>query len=141
MWTKTHSKIYTGIQKDSVWRLWTDVNNWSTWHEDLDYCKMEGAFTVGNHFKLKPKGSPAVKIELVEIEEGKKFTDCTTFPGAKMYDTHELEETDQGLRLLNTLVVTGPLRWIWVKLVAQKVASTVPQQMDALVKLARGENG
>ena len=82
-----------------------------------------------------------MKIALVEIDEGRKFTDCTQFFGAKMYDTHAMEETSEGLRLTNTLVVTGPLKLLWIKLVAQKVAKTVPQEMDALVKLARDKNG
>ena|SRR3989344_7339652 len=141
MWTKTHSNIYQGINKKNIWRIWADVNNWPTWHGDLDYCKMNGDFNVGNHFMLKPKGAPAVKIELVEIDVGNKFTDRTKFFGAKMYDTHAMEETSEGLRLTNTLVVTGPLKFLWIKLVAQHVANTVPQEMDALVKLARGKNG
>jgi hypothetical protein len=141
MWTKTHSKIYQGINKKDIWRIWTDVNNWPTWHGDLDYCKMDGTFSVGNHFMLKPKGVSAVKITLVEIDEGKKFTDCTKFFGAKMYDTHAMEETSEGLQLTNTLVVTGPLKFLWIKLVAQNVANTVPEEMDALVKLAREMNG
>lgn len=141
MWTQTHSKIYQGIKKEDIWHLWTDVNNWAAWHGDLDYCKMEGAFRVGNYFKLKPKGAPAVKIELIDIIEGQKFTDCTKFFGAKMYDTHALEETKEGLCLTNTLVVTGPLKLLWIKLVAQKVADTVPQEMDALVNLARAKHG
>lgn len=141
MWVKKHSKVYQGINKDDIWRIWTDVSRWPAWHGDLDYCKMEGAFSVGNHFMLKPKGAPAVKIKLLEIDEGKKFTDCTQFFGAKMLDTHAMEETTEGLRLTNTLVVTGPLKFLWIKLVAQNVADTVPQEMDALVKLARNMNG
>lgn len=34
-------------------------------------------------------------------------------------------------------VVTGPLKFLWIKLVAQNVADTVPQEMEALVDLAR----
>lgn len=137
MWTRSHSKIYPDVKKENIWRLWTDVNNWHAWHGDLDYCRMEGTFSVGNHFMLKPKGTPAVKIKLVSIEPGQEFTDCTDFFGAKMYDTHKLEETAQGLRLTNTLIVTGPLKYLWIKLVAANVANTVPQEMDALVNLAR----
>jgi len=141
MWIKMHSKVYQGIKKADIWRIWTDVNNWAAWHGDLDYCKMDGVFAVGNYFILKPKGVSAVKIDLLEVDEGKKFTDCTKFFGAKMYDTHALEETAEGLRLSNTLVVTGPLKYLWIKLVAQHVADTVPQEMDALVNLARGQHG
>lgn len=122
---------------EDFWRIWTDVNNWATWHGDLDYCKLDGPFAVGNHFMLKPKGAPAVKIELTDIEEGRKFTDCTTFFGAKMYDTHEIEETKEGIRLINRLEVTGPSKFLWVNLVAQNVAATVPQDMETLVALVR----
>lgn len=137
MWTRTYSKNYKNISKEKIWKLWTDVNNWPKWHGDLDSCTMEGPFVVGNHFMLKPKGVKPVKIILTEIKEGRKFTDCTTFFGAKMIDTHEMEETSDGLCLTNTLVVTGPLKWLWIKLVAQNVADTVPHEMEALVDLAR----
>lgn len=137
MWTRTYSKTYQNIKKEDIWHIWTDVNNWPTWHGDLDFCKMEGPFKVGNYFMLKPKGVKAVKIGITEINEGHSFTDCTTFFGAKMFDTHSMTETPEGLQLTNTLVVTGPLKWLWIKLVAQNVADTVPQEMDALVERAR----
>ncbi len=137
MWTKTYSKVFQGINREDIWRVWTDVNSWPKWQNDLDDCKMEGSFSVGNHFLLKPKGVKAVKIVLTKIEEGRGFTDCTKFPLAKMYDNHEMEETPQGLKLTHTLVVTGPLQWLWVKLVAKNVADTVPAQVEALVNFAR----
>lgn len=139
MWTRTFSKVYSGVRKEDVWQLWADINNWPKWHGDLDDCKIDGKFEIGNHFLLKPKGMKAVKIMLTEVEEGKKFSDCTTFFGAKMFDTHLIEETPEGLRLTNTLVVTGPLKWLWIKLVAQNVANTVPDEMEALVNLARSQ--
>lgn len=139
MYIREHSKTYSGIKAQDIWNIWTDVNNWSTWHGDLDYCKMEGKFEVGNHFYLKPKGALQVKIMLTEIEQGKSFTDCTEFFGAKMYDTHSLEETSEGLKLVNKLVVTGPLKWLWVFLVAKNVADSVPEEVESLVKLAKGK--
>lgn len=95
---------------------------------------------IGNHFMLKPKGVRPVKIVLTAIQEGHNFTDCTSFFGSKMYDTHAMIDTKAGLKLTNTLVVTGPLKWLWVKLVAKNVADTVPEEMENLVKLARGRN-
>ncbi len=138
MWTRSYSKIYSGIKKEDIWRAWVDVNNWPLWHDDLEYCTLEGPFVVGGFFMLKPRGMSAVKIILTDIQEGRQFTDCTTFFGAKMYDTHIVEElTDGQLRLTNTLVVTGWLQWLWVKLVAQNIADTVPAELEALVSLVR----
>ena len=126
MWIRTYSKIFKNVEKEEIWRIWTDVNNWSKWHSDLDYCQMEGSFEVGEHFILKPKRVRPVKIILTEIDDGHSFTDCTNFFGAKMYDTHTLEETSEGLKLTNILVVKGPLKYLWIKLVAQNVADSVP---------------
>jgi hypothetical protein len=142
MWTRKYSKIYQGIKKEDVWQIWTNINHWTDWHDDLESCKMEGKFIVGNHFVLKPKGAPMTfKIVLTEIVEGQKFTDCTHFFGARMYDTHEFEETPEGLRLSNTLQVTGPLAWLWIQLVAKNVANSISQENEALIKLLRLRHG
>ena len=137
MWIRTYSKTFKNLNKKTIWDLWTDVNNWPKWHGDLDSCQMEGPFVVGNYFMLKPKGIKAIKVHITDVEERRKFTDCTKFFGAKMFDTHKVKETKEGLCLTNRLIVTGPLKFLWVKLVAQNVADTVPQEMEALVKLAR----
>ena len=81
----------------------------------------------------------AVKIVLIDVKPGIQFTDCTTFFGAKMFDTHLMEKTVDGLKLTNIVTVTGPLQWLWVQLVAKKVAQSVPYHLEALAKLARKE--
>ena len=141
MWIKKYSNLYNNITTESIWNAWIDVNHWSTWHSDLEYCKMNNPFVVGSHFMLKPKGAPAVKIKLIEINEGLSFTDCTSFIGAKMYDRHELEETPEGLRITNTIWVTGILSWLWIKLVANKVAESHPDEINALVNLVSKQHG
>lgn len=136
MWTKEYSKFYPDVKPEDIWKIWIDIDNWPKWHSDLEYCKLEGEFKVGNHFILKPKGVKAVRITLTEINNGKSFTDLTTFFGAKMYDTHSMEVKDGGILLSNKLVVIGPLRWLWIKLVAENVANTVPDEIDSLVQLS-----
>lgn len=140
MWTRSFSKEYQGVKKEEIWKIWLDINNYSTWHSDLDYCKLEGAFEVGNFFRLKPKGAPEVKVFFTEIVDGKKFVDCTHFFGAKMFDTHEIEETTNGIKITNTVSVSGFLKFLWIKLVAQNVANSAPQEMDAVVNLARAKH-
>jgi hypothetical protein len=137
MWERTYNKTFQGIKREDIWRIWIDINNWPKWHEDLDYCKLMGDFVVGNYFILKPKKALPVKIFLTEIKEGHSFTDCTTFLGAKMFNTHILKDTPDGIKLTNKLIVTGPLKWLWIKLVAQNVADSVPSEIENLVKIAR----
>jgi hypothetical protein len=139
MWIRSYSKVYKNIKKEDIWRLWSDVNNWPMWDKELEYCKMKGAFAEGTQFILKPKGGPKVNIVLSEVETNKKFTDYCKFLGATMYDAHNLEETSDGLRITNTITVTGTLRYLWIFLVAKNVANSIPKQMDSLVSLARSQ--
>ena len=141
MWKEVCSRTYQGVEASDIWRIWTNVNEWAQWHDDLDYCQMEGSFEVGNYFMLKPKGMQPVKIILTDVKLGVQFTDCTTFFGAKMFDTHLMERTPNGLKLTNIVVVTGPLQWLWVKLVAKNIARGAPDHLEALAKLARRQHG
>jgi len=139
MWTQSHSKIYPNLKKEAIWRLWADVNHWSEWDKEIDYCKMEGEFVEGSQFTLKPKGGPKTKITLCKVIRNRQFTDYCKFLGAIMIDDHQLEETKQGLKIKSTITMKGPLSFIWAKVVAKKVADSVPAQMDALVELARSK--
>ena len=137
MWIRQYSAVFKDVKAVDIWNIWVDIDNWPKWHDDLDYCKLNGKFEVGSYFMLKPKNMGPVKIYLTEIVPGRKFTDCTNFFGAKMYDTHELEETSEGLKLSNTLIVTGWLKYLWILLVAKNVADTIPNENENLVDLAR----
>lgn len=136
MWTQTHSITTREVTKEQLWKLFADVNNWHTWDNGIEYAKMEGKFQKGNHFILKPKGGPKVKIELVETIENQKFVDLTRFPLAKMYGEHSFEESPQGLKITTTMKVVGILGFLWVKLVAKNIADGLSKEMPEQVKFA-----
>jgi len=117
--------------REQMWRLFADVNNWHTWDDGIEYAQMTGKFEQGNHFILKPRGGPKVKLTLVETIENRTFTDLTVFPLAKMYGHHIFEETDDGLKVTTTMSVKGPLAFLWSKLVAEKIAAHLPEEMIA----------
>jgi hypothetical protein len=136
MWTKSHSIVTKEVTKEQMWKLFADVNNWHTWDEGIEFAKMEGKFEKGNFFTLRPKGGPNVKVELLQTVENKSFLDVTKFPLAKMFDNHTFEETPQGLKITNTISVTGVLGFLWRKIVAQKIVDSLPNDMQTQIKSA-----
>ncbi len=140
MWQRSETKTFNSVDKEQIWKVWTDINNWSKWNNDVEYTRFEGPFEIGQTFVIKPLNGPEVKISLVEVVENAKFTDCTNFPGAKMYGAHELVEEKGELKLNTTITMTGPLGFVWRKLVGEKVAAKMGQQMEDIVKLAQ-QNG
>lgn len=136
MWSKSHSVTTKSATKEQMWNLFADVNNWHTWDTGIEYAKLEGKFEKGNHFLLRPKGGPNVKVELLEVLENKRFLDVTNFPLAKMYDEHLFEETPDGLKIINTITVKGLLGFLWVKLVAKKIVDNLPIDVQEQIKAA-----
>ena len=135
-WSKTYSTVSKEVNKAQMWSLFSQVNNWHTWDDGIEFAKMEGAFAKGNRFKLRPKGGPTVDIELIEAVPEQKFTDLTKFPLATMTGEHLLEDTAEGLRITTTMTVKGILGFLWVKLVAQNIVNNLAKDTANQIKAA-----
>lgn len=126
MWTRSHSKIIKNANTKEIWSRWADVNSWHEWVPNIEYCRLEQPFQAGSQFTLKPKGKSAVTVELTSVEKEQRFTRCTRFFGATMYNTYEMEKAPEGTRFTVTVKVTGPLGFWWRMLVAKKIAHNFP---------------
>lgn len=137
MWVRTFSTVTTEVTKEQMWKLYANVNEWHLWDDEIDYAKMEGPFAQGNTFKLKPKKGPLVTIELKEVNPFVSFTDLTRFPLAKMYGEHTFTDTAKGLEIKTTMRVTGPLHFLWVKLVAGNIAAGLEAETKKQIEYAK----
>ena len=138
MWSRSYSVTVNDIKPEQIWAIWSDVNNRHLWDTDTEWAKIDGPFQVGSKITFRPMGGPIVHMRISECIVNRVFTDCCQFFGATMYGVHEMEETPEGLRLTTTMKVTGPLSFLWRKLVVEKVVAELPEQTDALIKLALG---
>lgn len=136
MWTKSHSVVTREVTKEQIWKLISNVNQWNTWDDTVEYSELLGVFEAENYFILKPNGGPKVKIKLIEVVENQKFIDLTSFPFAKMYGEHLYEETEQGLKITVTMRVKGILSFIWIKLVAQGIVNHLHEDISTQIKAA-----
>jgi hypothetical protein len=136
-WIKTSSVVTTEATKEQVWKLFTDVNNWHIWNNEVEFAKLEGRFEAGNHYVIKPKKTgKAVTVKLLEVKENSSCVECGEFPLAKMFYDHRLEETEAGLKITNTITVRGLLSLLWVHLVVKKIAAEMSVHVRQQIKEA-----
>lgn len=138
MWEKTYSTTTQAVSAAQMWRLFADVNNWQKWDTEIDYAQMQGKFERGNHFFIKVKKGPKVKIQLIETDENRRFVDLTRFPGARMTGEHRFEESQEGLKITTTMRVSGPLGFLWRKIVAQGIVDSLPTETQRQIEAAKG---
>lgn len=137
MWTRTHSMSFEGVTPAQLWWVWSDVNRWQEWQPDIKYARLEGAFEAGKVFRFRPKGGPELGIEITEAKPLAGYADLTRFPGARMLDSHEIVDHGDRIEVRNTLTVSGPLGFLWRKLVAEGVAAGIGDQTRRAVERAR----
>ena len=137
MWQKTHSMNFEGVRPEQVWKVWSDVNNWHAWQPDIEYARLEGEFAAGKVFRFRPKGGPELGIELTEVRPLAGYADLTRFPGARMLDAHKIVDHGDHIEIRNTLIVSGPLGFLWRKLVAEGVAASIERQTRSMIEQAR----
>ncbi len=135
----TATKVVESISKETIFKFWADVNNWAKWNDDINSAILEGEFKKGSFFTLDLKNGQKVKIELLEVEPNRSFTDLTKFPLAKMYGIHEIVEKDGKIELVGTIKIEGILSFLWTKIVAQGVADSLGSDMDKMIKLIENE--
>lgn len=82
-------KTKTSVEK--IWELYSDVNRWFAWEDDLEDISLEGKFERGSFGEMKLSGQPTMKFELVSVIHNKEFTDKTSIPDVgDIYFVHEL---------------------------------------------------
>lgn len=136
MWAKTHSIVTTEATKEQLWKLFTDINNWHVWNNEIEFAKIEGKFETGNYYLIQPKNGRLVKVQLLEVVENKQCLELGKFPLATMYYHHILEETPSGLKITSTIAMKGLLSLLWVQLVVRKIANTMAAHVQEQIKVA-----
>lgn len=138
MFSHTYSATVSGVTCEQIWSVWSDVNQWHRWQDDIEFARLDQPFRSGSTFDFRPKGGPTMKIELTEVVPGTAFTDLTRFPLARMLDAHELVERTGAVEVRTTITLTGPLAFLWRRIVVDKIVRELPQQTARLVQCARG---
>jgi hypothetical protein len=128
---------FEDVTAEQVWRVWSDVNRWQAWQPDIEYARLDGPFEAGQVFRFRPKGGPELGIEITEARPLAGYADLTRFPGAKMLDSHEIVDHGGRIEIRNTLTVSGPLGFLWRRLVAEGVAAGIEDQTRRAVEQAR----
>lgn len=123
----------TSAPRSTIWALWTDINNWSTWNAGVEHAKLTGPFVNGAAFSMTPSGQEAMTSRLIRVEDSVAFTDETVLDDICVTVEHRMEPVEGGkLRVVYSARVTGPG--------AEHVGAAVTEDFDdvlaALVKLA-----
>ncbi|WP_016761268.1 SRPBCC family protein [Leptospira weilii] len=130
-----HEEI-TQADATKLWKLYQDVSNWKAWDHEIEESFLNGEFKVGSKGMLKPKGGPKTWFRLTEVRENKFFSDLTRLPFCKLEFRHELIPTNSGTKFVHRVTFSGPLSFLFSRVIGNKIRKELPGAMKNLAKLA-----
>ena len=124
---ETTSTYEAEVEPRSVWdRAYADASAWPEWNPEIKAASLDGAFELGASARVRFRNGARLRFRIVELEEGRLFTDEARLPLARMGHRHLLEPRDGGVRLTNTIYIEGPLSALWSRVLggsAERAAS------------------
>lgn len=135
IWQVSHSET-TSASPQAIWSRWSNVSGWPEEDISLEWAKLDGDFAIGSKIIMKPKGFPKSSVTITKVALNKSFSTIGNIPMGKMTIDHKTETQKDKTIFTHTITLTGPMRNIFAKLVAQKMADNLPQKMRNIAKLA-----
>lgn len=129
--------LETSAKPEKIWQRWTNVGAWPEEDKNLDSAELQGEFAVGSKITMKPKGSPKSTVIITEMTQNKSFTTEGKIPLGKLIISHDIHVMGGGkTSFTHTITLTGPMKGLFVKLFAQKLADNLPEKMKNIASLA-----
>lgn len=129
--------MYRGINPEDVWKIWSDINNWKDWFHDVEFAQIEGELSANAAFYIQFKNESPITYKIIRIFDGYKFISARIFFGATLYDTRALDTSIDGVRLVRTITLAGPLAWFWKYKIAKQIMSKSSLELEALASKAQ----
>ncbi|WP_051551393.1 SRPBCC family protein [Nocardioides sp. URHA0020] len=124
---------------DAFFARWIDHDSWPQWSPDTEWVRVEGPVRTGTRGRLKPAGGPAVRFTVSACEPGREYTDTTRLPGATLVFQHTAEPTEAGTELGVLVTMSGPLAWLWSRIMGGGFRESAQADLDRLVALVEAE--
>jgi len=129
--------IETSATAGIIWSIFRDVPGWKNWNAGIEHIDIDGPFSTGTWFTMKPPGEDPLRSRLVEVSENECFVDETRIGDLAITVAHRIEPLGTGrTRIAYAVEARGPE----APKIGPAVASDFPEVLAALAKLTEARS-
>jgi len=129
--------IETSATPGIIWSIFRDVPGWKSWNAGIERIDIDGPFSTGTWFTMKPPGEDPLRSELIEVRENECFVDETRIGDLAITVAHRIETLESGrTRIAYAVVASGPE----ASAIGPAIVSDFPLVLAALAKLAEARS-
>ncbi|MBI4396999.1 MAG: SRPBCC family protein [Elusimicrobia bacterium] len=128
--------VQTTASPEKVFRIYENVKGWKDWDKGLKDSRLEGALEAGVRGTVVPAGGPAIQLEIIEVIKDQSFSDVSRLPLCLLRFDHSLKRAGPSTEITHKVTFTGPLSFLFGRIIGNKMRKSLPETMAGLKKRA-----
>lgn len=139
MWA-AEGRFTTSLPVERLWEIWTDVDGWHRWADDIVWARLREPFAAGARGRIRYRGFPPMTFRVKSVEPGRAYLTEVPLALATLSFDHRIEDRpeDGGVELVERIGFRGPLAGPLGRLQGPRIERAWPGAMERLVQLAAG---
>jgi hypothetical protein len=129
---KFSNKLETKASRQTIWKIWTDVDNWAIWDTELKESKLETEFKLGAKGSLIPKKGLKAAFEITELKDGESYAFTTKLPLAELKVRRFFSEKTDKTEFVHEVSFAGFLGGLWGIILGGTFKAVLPKVMENL---------
>lgn len=137
MWTYIHEKE-CNIDLEKLWDLYSNVENWKQWDEEIEKITLNGDFITGTKGVMYMEGQEPMNFILTDVEVKKHFIDETIIEplNTSIIVGHYIEKKSNDRFLLrHSVIIKGDNADMVAEQIGESFTIDIPKSMEKLIKL------
>jgi uncharacterized protein YndB with AHSA1/START domain len=127
----------TTASPQTVWRFWSDPNNWSRWNSGIRAAEVDRPLADGRRGKMTTDRGSTYDVTFHDVIDGRSFSMSMAGPPLTRFTfTCEITPNGNGSTIAQNVAITGPLGFIFGPMMGNEMAKHFVPVLDDLARTA-----
>jgi hypothetical protein len=121
---------------EAVFAVWADVAGRPAWDPEVRFASLDVPFAVVSRGRLVPlRGRPS-RFEITELDAPARHVIEVSLPLASLGLVRSVAPQGGGARVVHSVAFTGPLGWLFARLLEPRFARALPSAVAGVCRRA-----
>lgn len=126
----------------TVWRIWSDPNNWSRWNSGIRATEVDGPIGNGTRGKMTTDRGSTHDVTFHDVIDGRGFSMSMAGPPMTTFKFNcEITPDGSGSTIAQNVAITGPLGFLFGAMMGNEMAKHFVPVLDDLARTAESAPG
>jgi uncharacterized protein YndB with AHSA1/START domain len=126
----------------TVWRIWSDPNNWNRWNSGIRDAHVDGSIAEGARGKMTTNRGSTHAVTFHDVSDGRSFSMSMAGPPLSTFTfTCEIRPDGVGSVISQHVAFAGPLGALFGAMMGSEMAKHFEPVLDDLARAAEAEQG